>query len=105
MINLTDKNFRKEVLEVDQVVLVDFWAPWCGPCRMVAPILEKIAQEKAGIVKIAKVNVDENPELSSQYNIMSIPSMLIFKKGQLVDQFVGALPQATIENKLLKWAD
>jgi thioredoxin 1 len=105
MINLTVKNFRKEVLEVDQVVLVDFWAPWCGPCRMIAPILEKIAQEKAGIVKITKVNVDENPELSSQYNIMSIPSMLIFKKGQLVDQFVGALPQVTIENKLLKWTD
>jgi thioredoxin 1 len=103
MINLTDKNFEEEVLKTDEVVLVDFWAPWCGPCRMVGPILEEIVQEKAGKVKVVKVNVDENPGLSSNYNIMSIPTMIVFKNGEIVEQFVGALPKSAILKKLEKW--
>jgi thioredoxin 1 len=105
MLNVSERNFKEEVFNAAEVVLVDFWAPWCGPCRMVGPILEKIAQAKTGKVKIVKVNVDENPGLSTQYNVMSIPTMIIFKKGQIVDQFVGALPQAGIEKKLEQWID
>jgi thioredoxin 1 len=105
MINLSENNFKEEVLNSQEVVLVDFWAPWCGPCRMVGPILEKIAREKTGKVKIVKVNVDENPGLSSNFNVMSIPTLIIFKNGQLVDQFVGALPQAAIEKKLERWLE
>lgn len=103
MINLTASNFQAEVLNSNEVVLVDFWATWCGPCRMVAPILEEISREQAGKVKIAKINVDENPELSSTYNVMSIPTMIIFKEGQPVEEFVGAMPKAAIEKKLEKW--
>lgn len=103
MINLSDVNFKQEVLNAEELVLVDFWAPWCGPCRMVGPILEEISREKAGKVKVVKVNVDENPNLSSEYNVMSIPTMIIFKKGQAVEEFVGAMPKAAIEKKLEKW--
>jgi thioredoxin 1 len=105
MINLTKQNFQEEVLSAAEVVLVDFWAPWCGPCRMVGPILEEVAAAKAGKVKIAKVNVDENPELSSKFNVMSIPKMIIFKNGRVVEEFVGALPKAAIEKKLARWVD
>jgi len=103
MINLTENNFKTEVINSEGIVLVDFWAPWCGPCRMVGPILEKIAQEKEGKVKVAKVNIDENPGLASNYNVMSIPTMLIFKNGQLLEGFVGALPKPAIEKKLARW--
>ncbi len=103
MLNLTESNFREEVLNAKGVVLADFWAPWCGPCRMVAPILEEIAREKGDKLKIVKVNVDENPGLAANYSVMSIPTMLIFKDGRLVEQFVGALPKPVIESKLTRW--
>lgn len=103
MMNVAESSFREEVLNAAGVVLVDFWAPWCGPCRMVGPVLEAIAQEKGEKVKVVKVNVDENPGLASNYGVMSIPTMIIFKDGQLVDQFVGALPKPVIETKLARW--
>jgi thioredoxin 1 len=105
MINLSKQNFQEEVLKANEVVLVDFWAPWCGPCRMVGPILEAIAVEQKGKVKIAKVNVDENPELSVEFNVMSIPKMIIFKGGRAVEEFIGALPKAALEKKLARWVD
>ena len=103
MLNLTEKDFQTEVLSGTGVIVVDFWAPWCGPCRMVAPVLEKIEEEYAGLVKIVKVNVDENPNLAGQYGIQSIPTMMIFKDGRKVEQFVGALPKPALKSKLEKW--
>lgn len=103
MNSLTEKNFQSEVLNANGVVLVDFWAPWCGPCRMVAPILEELSKEYDGLVKIVKVNVDENPTLASQYGIMSIPTMIIFKDGKKADQIVGALPRPALESKIERW--
>lgn len=102
MVSVTDTSFENEVLKSNQVVLVDFWAPWCGPCRMVAPVLEDIGKEYAK-VKIVKINVDENPVLASQYGVMSIPTMIIFKDGKMVDKFVGALPKPAIIGKISKW--
>jgi thioredoxin 1 len=103
MQELTQTSFKEEVIEAEEVVLVDFWAPWCGPCRMVGPILEEVARDYEGLAKVVKVNVDENPELSSQYNVMSIPTLIIFKNGQPVDGAIGALPKAAIEDKLEQW--
>ncbi len=103
MMNVTESSFREEVLHAPGVVLVDFWAPWCGPCRMVGPVLETIAREKGDKVKIVKVNVDENPGLAANYQVMSIPTMIIFKDSQVMEQFVGALPKPAIESKLAKW--
>jgi thioredoxin 1 len=88
-VNLDESNFEREVTRSDKPVLVDFWAEWCGPCKLIAPLLDEIAREKAGSVKIAKVNVDENQSLSSKYNIRAIPSLLFFKNGQLRDQVTG----------------
>ncbi|NLV92007.1 MAG: thioredoxin [Firmicutes bacterium] len=99
-VELTDNKFNSEVLEAEGVVLVDFWAPWCGPCRMVGPIVDKLAQTYAGKAKIAKLNVDENPYTASQFQIMSIPTMMIFKDGELVDQWVGAMPEQAIVERL-----
>ena len=90
-IKLNANNFAAEVKNANVPVLVDFWAEWCGPCRMIAPVVEEIAQEMAGTLKVAKVNVDEAPELAGEYNIMSIPTLLLFKKGEVVDQMVGAM--------------
>ena len=95
-------NFTDEVLGSDQPVLVDFWAAWCGPCRMVAPTLDAIADEMDGKVRIAKVNVDENQELAVQYGVQGIPAFAMFKDGEVVDRMVGAVPKAAFENFIEK---
>ncbi|MEX0994961.1 MAG: thioredoxin [Balneolaceae bacterium] len=99
-IEFTDENFINEVEEADTPVLVDFWAEWCGPCQMVGPIVEELAGEYEGQVKIGKVDVDSNPEISVKYGIRSIPSLLIFKNGEVVDQIVGAVPKNQIKKQL-----
>jgi thioredoxin len=99
---VTDATFAREVIEASssQPVLVDAWAEWCGPCRMIAPILDQLAAESGGRYKIAKLNVDENPRTSAQFGIRSIPTLLIFKNGQLVDQIMGAVPKQAIAARL-----
>jgi thioredoxin 1 len=99
-ITLDDSNFEKEVTNCDQTVLVDFWAPWCGPCKMISPLLDEIATEKAGSVKVAKVNVDENQSLSVKYNVRAIPALLFFKNGQLRDQIVGMTTRKDLIGRL-----
>ncbi len=97
-ISLTKTNFEAEVLKSGKPVLVDFWAPWCGPCRMLAPILAEIAEEKADKIKVGKVNVDENPELAAQYGISGIPAMLLFKDGKVAATSVGFKPKPELES-------
>lgn len=99
-VHVTDKNFEAEVLKSNLPVLVDFWAEWCGPCRMISPIVEEIAKDLQGKLKVAKVNVDESQELAAQFNIMSIPTLLIFKKGQPVEQMVGAMSKDNLLAKI-----
>lgn len=100
---VTDSNFKEIVLDSEVPVLVDFWAPWCGPCRMVAPVVEEISQQYEGKVKVVKLNTDENPNIASQYGIRSIPTLMIFKGGQRVDMVVGAVPKTTLSNTLEKY--
>ena len=95
-ITITNENFEQEVLKSDIPVLVDFWAVWCGPCQMVGPILSEIAEENEGKIKVGKVNVDEQPELARQFGIMSIPTMMVFKGGEKVNQLVGAVPKEEV---------
>jgi thioredoxin 1 len=97
----TDANFENEVLKSDQPCLVDFWAEWCGPCRMVGPVVEEIAKEYEGKLKVGKVNVDQNTQTASKYGIMSIPSLLFFKQGKVVDQIVGAVPMVEKIDKIV----
>jgi thioredoxin 1 len=104
-LTLTQDNFKTKVLDDQGVVMVDFWAPWCGPCRMVAPILEELAAEYKDKAKIGKVNIDENVALATEYQIMSIPTMIVFKAGKVVDKINGAFPKPQIASMLDKWLE
>lgn len=100
VVDVTDANFDEEVLKADQPVLVDFWAEWCGPCRMMAPVVEDMASDYAGRMKVAKVNVDENGVSATTYGVMSIPTLAMFKNGQLVQKFVGFMPKHELVRRI-----
>jgi len=100
LLQLSAANFKKEVLESELPVLVDFWAPWCGPCKMIAPLMEELAHEYAKKMKVCKVNIDENPQIATQYGIMSIPTLMFFKNGKIIDQAVGALTKSELKKKV-----
>ena len=100
---VTDASFEQDVLKSDVPVLVDFWAPWCGPCRMVAPIVDEIAKDFEGKLKVVKLNTDENPNIASHYGIRSIPTLMIFKGGEKVDTVVGAVPKTTLSSTISKY--
>ncbi|MGN6190222.1 MAG: thioredoxin [Conexibacter sp.] len=97
---VNDNNFQAEVIESETPVLVDFWAPWCGPCRMVAPVLEEIAQEKGDALKIVKLNTDENQQTAIAYEVLSIPTLILFKNGQIAKKVIGAYPKRKLEAEL-----
>ena len=99
---VNDDNFASEILQADVPALVDFWAPWCGPCRMVSPALEELAADYEGKVKVMKMNVDDNQRTAAQYGIRSIPTVMLFKGGELVDQIIGAVPKVRFEQLLQK---
>lgn len=100
IIELTTSKWETEVLNSKGIVMVDFWAPWCGPCRIIAPTIEEIAKEYEGKIKVGKLNTDENPEIATRYGIMGIPTIMFFKDGQKVDQIVGVVPKSTIKSRL-----
>jgi thioredoxin 1 len=98
--DVTDSNFQAEVIESEVPVLVDFWAPWCGPCRIVHPVLEQIAQERGDQLRIVKLNTDENPQVAAQFEILSIPTLILFKGGQVAKKVIGAYPKQKLEAEL-----
>ena len=98
--HFTDLNFKKEVLESDLPVLVDFWATWCGPCKMIAPLIDDLAKEYAGKMKIGKVNVDSNSKIATEYAVMSIPTIIFFKKGKVMNQLVGVASKLELKRKI-----
>ena len=100
LVEFTDNNFDQEALKSDLPVMVDFWAPWCAPCRMVGPIIDELANSYSGKVKVGKLNTDDNPGIASRYGIMSIPTILLFKDGQIIDRISGAVPKKIFENML-----
>lgn len=102
VVTLTDANFQTEVLSSEQPVLVDFWAPWCGPCKMIAPTIDAVATEFLGKVRVGKVNTDDNPKTASSYGISSIPTVLVFKGGTIVDKFVGVVNKDKLTSSLTK---
>lgn len=99
-VTITKENFEQEVLNSDVPVLVDFGATWCGPCKMMSPVVAQIAEEQAGKVKVGKINIDEEQELAVKYNVMSIPSFMVFQNGQVIESSVGAQPKAALEKML-----
>jgi thioredoxin 1 len=98
--HFTDSNFKNEVLESDLPVLVDFWANWCGPCKMIAPIVEELAGEFKGKIKVGKLDVDTNPQTATYYGVMSIPTLILFKDGKVMDQLVGAINKAELKRRI-----
>jgi thioredoxin 1 len=100
VVEITDSNFDQQVLKSNEPVLVDFWAPWCGPCRMIAPLVEELAGENRGSIKVGKVNIDDNPAAAQNYGVSSIPTLMLFKGGKIVNQFVGVQPKNRLQQAI-----
>jgi thioredoxin 1 len=100
VIDVTDQNFDDEVLKSTLPVLIDIWAPWCGPCRMIAPVVEKLAEKYDQRFKFCRLNIDQNPQTATNYQVMSIPTLIFFKDGKVVDRVVGAVPESSLESKI-----
>jgi len=99
-LDVSDQNFEEEVIKSNKPVLVDFWAPWCGPCRMVTPVIDKLAQKYQGKLKFCKLNVAENPKTATKFRVMSIPTLMFFKNGQVADTVIGAVPEGVLQPKI-----